>query len=317
VVDLWKDTGETLKALAGTWGAAAALGGVVLYLVGYLSLRFHVTTLGLVTDLAILDERYLFAGAQFLVYLVLAVPIVVLIGLVVSALAYAPYRLIAARRGMKPGDAVEGRWQGLRLWWAAPHRLALTGIVVSVAMIQLVMRQCLVFRNLLLAEELPSPAWLQELLLAGEGLQSLYFTGLLAATAGTAGLLLWAWSRPEQTSLSRALSRLLAVLVAVQGLMLPVNYGILLAYKTLPKVANVGDTGDIPQGQAAWLVWEGKDSITYLLRKRVPDKEEVRELVTLPRSKVDQIRIIDYNRILRVLFAESGRGEHQPSHASP
>jgi hypothetical protein len=114
--------------------------------------------------------------------------------------------------------------------------------------------------------------------------------------------------------------------VALQGLMLPVNYGILVADKTSPRVANVGGSEDMAPGQEAWLVWEGKESITYLVRN-CGNKKEVRELVTFLRSEVEQIRIIDYNPILRVLFAESSRcappqaesekREHQSSHTSP
>jgi hypothetical protein len=320
VVELWKDLGERLKALAGAWAVYTALGSFALYLVGYLSLRFHLTTLGLGTDLAILDERYLFAGAKFLVYLMSSIPIVVMIGLVLFALAYTPYRVLAARRRTKPGDAVKDRWDKIWVWWSTPQRLTLTGIVFSVTLIQVVMRQCFVFSNLLVAADLPPPAWFRALLLAeDEGLRSLYFAGLMAGTAGTAGMLLAAQSRPGHTDFSRVLSGLLALLLAIQILMLPVNYGILLADKTLPKVANLGASEDVPHGQEAWLVWEGKDSITYLVRHREADQEE-RALVTLPRGEVKQIRIIAYDPILRVLFAEArrrapphtenGQGEH-------
>jgi hypothetical protein len=306
VAELGKDTGEKLTALAKAGSAYAALGSAVLYLVGYLTLRFHLTTLGVATDLAVLDERYLFAGAQFLVYLVSAVPVVVLIGLVVSALGYAPYRVLAARRRLKRSAAGKDRCEPMRVRWSAPHRLALTGIVMSVAMIQVVMRQCFPFSNLLVAERLPQPEWLQALLLAeDDGLKFLYFTGLLVGTAGTAGVLLWARSRPVHTSFSRVLCALLTVLVAVQALLLPVNYGILVANKTLPRVDNAGASGDMPPGEA-WLVWEGKDGITYLVRNHQTHPAR-RVLVTLRRSEVKQIQIIAYDPILRVLFAKNGK----------
>ena len=86
-------------------------------------------------------------------------------------------------------------------------------------------------------------------------------------------------------------------------LMLPVNYGILIADKTIPKVANLGNQKPLKVAEDAWLVWEGKDGVTYLVRGRQAGKEQ-RTLITLPRSDVKEIKIIAYDPILRVLFAE-------------
>jgi len=72
VADGWTALSDKAKTFAVDWTAYAALGSVVLYLLGYLALRFHLTVLGIGTDLSVLDERYLFAGAKFLVYLVSA-----------------------------------------------------------------------------------------------------------------------------------------------------------------------------------------------------------------------------------------------------
>ena len=68
--------------LAGSWAVISALGSFVLYLAGYLSLRFHLTVLGIGTDLNVFDERYLFSGAKFLIYLTTTLPICVLLLLV-------------------------------------------------------------------------------------------------------------------------------------------------------------------------------------------------------------------------------------------
>ncbi len=60
---------ERLKNLLSDWKSASAIGVAVLYVLGYLSLRFHMTAIGISTELALLDERYLFAGARVLIYL--------------------------------------------------------------------------------------------------------------------------------------------------------------------------------------------------------------------------------------------------------
>jgi hypothetical protein len=304
VADLWQDLGDKIKGLAGTWTAYTALGSFTLYLLGYLTLRFHLTAMGISTDLAVLDERYLFAGAKFLVYLASSVPIVMLIGLVLFALIYLLSRMLGWRRQRRAGDAVKGCWQGLITWWSDPNRLSVTGIILAVVIIQFVMRQCFLFSNLLLAPSLPEPEWLQCLLLAPEeGFRSLYFSGLLAGAALTGGLWMLARQHPRHTPRAHLLHGLLAFLVAVQLLMLPVNYGILIADKTIPKVANLGNQKPLKVAEEAWLVWEGKDGVTYLVRGRQAGKEQ-RTLITLPRSDVKEIKIIAYDPILRVLFAE-------------
>jgi hypothetical protein len=75
VADGWTGLSDRVKTLAVDWTAYAALGSFVLYLLGYLTLRFHLTALGIGSDLSVLDERYLFAGAKFLVYLVSPSPL--------------------------------------------------------------------------------------------------------------------------------------------------------------------------------------------------------------------------------------------------
>ncbi len=81
---LWQSLHEKIKMIGGVWATYTALGSFVLYLLGYLSLRYQLTVLGIGTDLAILDERYLFAGARFMVYLVSTVPTVLLLLLLFS-----------------------------------------------------------------------------------------------------------------------------------------------------------------------------------------------------------------------------------------
>ena len=167
MIDLWKQLTGKLEKM-GDWIYLAALCSFLVYLFGYLSLRFHLSAFGITAESAVLDERYLFAGSRFLVYLCTAIPIVVLLGLLAAAVGwlffYLPYRLLPAALRERISAYVVQCWQPLRRWWSSP-RLALAGIVLSVALIQFVMRRCLVFSNLLVRESLPGPVWLQSLLL--------------------------------------------------------------------------------------------------------------------------------------------------------
>jgi hypothetical protein len=69
---------EKEKKPEGRWALFTGIGSFLLYLFGYLSLRFHLSVLGVDTGLSVLDERYLFAGAQFLVYLLTSFPVAVI-----------------------------------------------------------------------------------------------------------------------------------------------------------------------------------------------------------------------------------------------
>jgi hypothetical protein len=284
---LLQEIGSRLTSLGTNWMTYSVVANLVLYIVGYLSLRFHLTAMGLGTDLdlPVFDERYLFTGARFLVYLVSAVPSIVLVSLPLALVAW------AARHSVPEGVRLRAR-----LWLLDAHRLTIVGIVFSVLMIQLVMRQCFVFSDLLLAPALPqTPAWLVNLLVDGS-LMPLYFSALVAASAVPIAILVAV--RDVPTAGFAAFARgLLVFLAAVQLLLLPINYGVLIIDKTLPRVASLNDKRPLAAGDQAWLLWEGKNGNTYLVRA----SDRRRSLVTLPRGDTPT-EIVSFDPILPALF---------------
>ena len=103
----WDDAVGRLQSVGLHWGTWTLIGSFVLYVLGYLTIRFHLSVLAAGTDLGIIDERYLFAGAKFVVYLVLGRRHAVLLLLVPAALAYGAYRLLSRhpnRRIKSPGS---------------------------------------------------------------------------------------------------------------------------------------------------------------------------------------------------------------------
>ena len=98
----WDDAVGRLQSVGLHWGTWTLIGSFVLYVLGYLTIRFHLSVLAAGTDLEIIDERYLFAGAKFVVYLVSAGVTLLLLLLVPAALAYGAYRLLSRHR--KPAD---------------------------------------------------------------------------------------------------------------------------------------------------------------------------------------------------------------------
>ncbi|HEX7635590.1 MAG TPA: hypothetical protein VF427_09970, partial [Noviherbaspirillum sp.] len=264
----------------------------LLYVFGYLTLRFHLTALGIATDLAVLDERYLFAGAWFLVVLVTTIPKVGLMTLFVMAAAWVPHRLLP----IEPQRRIAA-------WLMQPARLAAFGLMFSLIVIQSMMSQCFLFSNLLLGPELPAnPPWLRRWLLdQNDRPVWFYFDAMVAACVLTLAVL-WALRGQALFGTTKIIRALLVFLAGVQVLMLPVNYGWLIADKSLPRVTAVGDK-PLGAGEQAWLVWEGKEGVTYLLRdgKR-------RALLTVPHSEVKHIEIIGFDKILPVLYEASPAG---------
>lgn len=300
-MESFKSGVEQVRSVAADWTAVAGLVSFVLYLFGYLSLRFQLYAHGVSPELAILDERYLFAGGRFLVFLFSAVPSVLLLALVAVAIPYLPYRLLPRSARTTLAQFVADRATRARAWWSVSGRLAFAGVVLSVLFIQLVMRQSYFFSNLLLRDALPEPGWLQAILLDDTGaLETLYFGALLAGTAAVAGVLVAARRVESASSGSRLLVSLLCLLVAVQFLLLPVNYGIVVAGKVIPRVVDVDELSGAGSAEEAWLVYEGKDSSTYLVREG--GARSRRSLLTVSRKEPSSSRVVSHDPIFRVLY---------------
>jgi hypothetical protein len=281
VIDsLGRQIGDLFSSAAAKWTGYSAMGSFFIYVLGYLALRFQLMALGAGTDLQLVDERYLFEGAKFLVYILATVPVTVLLALPLLLVAWLVTLLVPAAR----------RWP--MYCQTRPTWCLLAGIVLSVAVVQFVMRKCLLFDNLLLRDTLPKPAWFAALLTdSSDILSQLYFAGLLAAIALTAGLALGFRPSDEAPLVQRSSWGLLCVLVTVQVLMVPVNYGILMGARPMPRLA-LSDSGIPLQPNAtAWLIWEGKEGSTFV----VAEPEGRRKLTTLHRDRVQRVDIVAYD----------------------
>lgn len=293
MAELLNDFTEKLGSVAGKWTAYVAFGSFLLYLLGYLTLRFQLTTYGVATNLDLFDEKYFFAGCRFLVYLVSAVPNILIVLLVLAAIGYLPYKLVSA--SLKDGIK---RWASQ--WCAVPRHLPLLGVVLAVAMIQFVLRRCFAFGNLLLRKQLPDK-WLSAVLLASDGKLSLYFSGLVAGTLLTGCILVYILHRgTASTAGSRFWLGVLVFLFALEFLLLPVNYGVLISTQQTPRVAGTSD-GPVAPGQTAWLLWDSKDAVIYFVR----DTNDQRMIVTVPRKDAT-LRIVAYDDIFCILFGGNG-----------
>jgi len=288
MADVLDELNERMKALGGDWTKCTAVGGFFLYVFGYLAIRFHLGALGVGTDMSIIDERYLFTGARFLTYVIAALMNLILVILLVMPLGWAVWRFVS------PINRAN-----ICAWFMRQRWFALSGILFSVFMIQCVMRQCFFLNNLLLAQEIPKhPAWLVNLLLHNKYMD-LYFSALVAGCLVSLIFLLMVHKANMSIASGILSKRFLIFLVIVQALLLPINYGILIVDKTLPNVATLGGNPLSP-GESAWLVWEGANGVTFLVRH---SGTKQRSLITLPRSEIKRIEILNYNEnIFATLF---------------
>ncbi|HSS49368.1 MAG TPA: hypothetical protein VLX28_10510, partial [Thermoanaerobaculia bacterium] len=256
---------EKLDSAFGGWAAFAAVGTFVLHAMGFLSLRFHLAALGVRADLSLLDSRYLFEGANFLVYLLATFSSLLLILLGAGLALFLLSRLIPQPVRERLRAVLRAPWERLPPRYRSPGRLALVGIVFAVVTIQLVMRQCLCVQDLLFLGAPSDPAWVGYLLLArGKAFRAFFFAGLLVLVGVTAWLRLAAGHSPGHGPSTRLGLVLLTLLLGVEVVFLPINYGILTAGNSLPRVIHLGDDRAFA-GRPAWLVWEDQEGLTLLL----------------------------------------------------
>lgn len=274
------------SSLPKLWVTFTAIGSFFLYFFGYLVLRFQLSSVGIDNDLGMIDERYLFAGARFLVYFFSTIPTcLLLISPIVGCVAL-------LRRKLFPFVSE---------WFERPDLLLWTGIPFAVLVIQFVERQCLPFNGLLLLDSLPQPEWLRRVLLDQTGaIDSIYFSGLLLATAICA-LLWWrVWLR--RAGASKTMLWLLALLCGISFLLLPVNYGIVIANKDFGRVGTLDGKEPLKTGETAWRIWEGKDTVTFLVKNGAS-----RRLVAIDKKEIRRTEILGYDFVLRTLFGDGSK----------
>lgn len=269
------------------WTGYSAVATFLLYLFGYLALRFQLYTYGVAVGVDAFDERYFFAGCQFLIYLVMVVPSVVLILAILLLPIYGLFRI--APVGLK-----SRLHTSVSRWLSGPYRLRVLGCLVALVLIQFVFRQCVLLSDILLR---PLPDfWITSLLIAGDAMHVFYFAGLVLCVGFSVAVLLYTLHEPPTPgALSTLLTALLIFLVAIELLLLPVNYGTLIASTSLPRVSQIDNQAKLDRGASAWLIWESKDALTYLVCEN-----SSRSIMTVPK-KENRVSIVAYDDIVEAV----------------
>jgi hypothetical protein len=284
--DLWHGFAAKLDELAGKWPGYGTLGTLLLYLFGYLALRFQLYTYGVSTNLDAFDEKYFFAGCRFVLFLGMTIPSLLLILAVVLLPLFVSYRAVPAslRARLSPRAAS---------WLKRPYLLRVAGCVLPLLLIQMVFRQCVFLSNMLLRDR-PPEYWISSILLGGDFAQALYFAGLVLGAGLSVAVLASALRVPALPGgLATLLTGLMIFLVAVEFLLLPVNYGILVGSASLPRVSQVDNQTKLASSSSAWLVWESKEALTYLVCEN-----NTRTMISIPK-KDNRVSVIGYDSIFQ------------------
>ena len=261
--------------------AALSIAGAAMYLCGYLVIRVRMNVLGIPADVSGLDERYLFAGANFIVYVVLALNRLLQIVVVLAAVAVIPLALawwVALSRSRRDRLATWSARMSPPIGLVA----ALGAIALSFAMIGMA-EPWWSDHDLLFAPQLSERA----ATIAGshDSTSWIFMEYLAASIAAGVGTLIAAWAGVRRSVLVAAFAAL-----ALQLLSLPMLYGALSADTFQPKV-------QLTDGSTGWIVWEGPASITLFVDTGRP--------TLIRRSKQDSqspLTIIGFERILHRLI---------------
>jgi len=314
--NFWAAITRGVQTIGTHWASYTIVGSFFLYVSGYLVLRYHIWSLGIYVDISVIDERYVFAGVHYLIYVISLVPgfvlLIFIFILILPMPIYLLYRILPSSIRVKAGSFFIRQWQSFLSWWLVPNRLAWLGIFLSLLTIQIVMIKCIHLNNLLLKEHeiswltFPYGLFFEHNI---DRAMSLYFHGLLGVALATASLLYVSINRPDQTTKSRIINSMFGSLVCVQLLLFPVNYGVLLENKTMPQVTGLHAPGTLKPNEQAWRVWEGDESITFFLRKREGDRY-LQSLITLPKKEIQSLEISGYDHISQIIKRDSNKSKH-------
>jgi hypothetical protein len=269
-----------------------AFGTFLVYVFGYLALRFHITALGIVTELGVLDERYLFAGAHVLVFLTALLPVIAVVLLPAGALAWFVWRRMP--RLQKP--VLAAMYSARLLLWSS--------VILGIILIQWVMSASLAVHDLSLAEGRPEPPWLFDLLKGHDTIDlSLFFLGMVLCAALVTVPVILAARLPRQTPALKALFATATALAVIAVLLIPVNFGVVVMPYSMERAAAIGKT-PLATGQKAWLLWEGKEWMTYFVQSGARHS-----LISVPLKEIDRIEVSGSDSLFDVLYGAHGSGK--------
>ena len=247
----------------------------VSYAGGYLALRSRAHALGTDPEFTLLNEAYVFAGFRFalitLVALLVVSPLVILLKAIAGT--------IASR--------------------IKPPRLKILAALAAVvlAVVTLAGFPPLFVEGVLLADPAVQDGAVQRTLISGVlGRGAVGVCVVLAATLTAAVTVLWVSDRYAHIGLRDPLTMVLVVTAALQLVLLPMQYGIFFADKTVRVLERPSEgVGDVLR--PVWLLDRGADRASLLAR--LPSG--ALSLITVKSEKLDGIAVTGTTTIAEIV----------------
>jgi hypothetical protein len=310
---------DPLDALAGfakAWAGIAALATVTVYALGYLSLRSRHSAFGIDVDLGVFDDRYPFAGARFLAF-ILAYSASLALPLLVIAVVWRGVRRVRGRLALSSPT-----------WPGGVLRLVLVGLLAFATVTFL---KVLLIHDLLLDQRRPDDWAAAKLVcwlatdpdIEREGVNpersgelsepttegpadapgrtasasdylALSFILLMVLTGLT---IAWAWHEGRQPGPARrGLASLLWLLAAVGLMLLPVYHGTFFA-DTIVRRLDAAPAGVAALAGDVWLVYRGNEKAVLFARDPARDPR----LITVDAALLNGLAIVGVAHIGKLL----------------
>lgn len=230
------DIVSTIESFGAAWAAVSALALVLVYLFGYLSIRFHHTAIGLTVGLHLFDHRYLFAGGRFLIFLLVHLCRLALVFVLLAAM----FDLTAE---ITP---VAGWFERSTSWLMAiwPGSITVAAYIATIAALVFVFRYAaaplrlsyLLVRSKSEVEQivnLPGMSLAVRTLGNNTTAEACHFAILLVGTILSGLVASWLLGPGDLSNTHKLLGAALAVATTTQLVLLPANHGLLIADKTV------------------------------------------------------------------------------------
>lgn len=308
------DIVSTVERFGTAWAAVSALALVLVYLFGYLSIRFHHTALGLTVGLHLFDHRYLFAGGRFLIFLLVHLCRLALVLVLLAAIV----DLAAAATPLAGWFAQWTTWL-IEMW---PGFVTVAAYIVTIAALIFVFRYAaaplrltyLLVRSKSEVRRIvnqPGLSLAVRTLRSDPTAEACHFGILLVGTMLSGIAASWLLAPGDLSTVHKLLGAALLVATTAQLVLLPANHGLLIADKTVTVLG--GDTtiaglasayGECPEpnkSECLLLYRDGSEAAVLILDDGGPIR-----IVRLPAESLNGHAEIGIEHLGKLIWKRSG-----------
>jgi len=303
---------EHINLLEKKWVTYITIVSILSYFFGYLTLRFHLCSMNVISDYQFIDEQYLFAGINFFLFLFLSIPSAVLLLLPIMCIIYifrfSNKLLLQMTAKLLPKNLqshIQTKWQLFVGYLLAPLPLLCTIVLLTILFIQIVMRKVLLIRNISFSKMIPDNGFNYKFLycLMNNQLASeLYFLVLIIVI----GLAMTSWLYFKQIKFTHVKLKILHIslgmLILIQIILLSVSYGILIYGKDLSRLSK-NNSLPLKTTENAWIIWEGNKYMSCLVRN---SKTKNTRVLTVPRDTIKQLSVEGTDCVFKIVYKKVG-----------